>query len=297
MSTPPLPPGPPARPAYEPPPQAPRPVLPTDPRGMDRRTDARPPLPWWVVVLTVLGVLLVGAVLAVAVASALQQAATRTATTAVQETGVDEVRITGVTGGATITTDGAAPGTVDGEARTTAAWQDAEVTVERQGDVLLLEASCPGGSWPRRCEVAYDLVVDPSTDVVVDIVTGGVRADSVSGDVDVDVTTGGVVLTESGSATVDVDVTSGGVALEFVEPPTDVRVATATGGIAIALPDDGESYAVQTAVSVGGSQVDVPTDPTSQRTVVATTSIGGIDVSHGTDVPDGRAGRPGRPGG
>ncbi|WP_380166200.1 hypothetical protein [Jannaschia sp. R86511] len=130
---------------------------------------------------------------------------------------------------------------------------------------------------------------------MVDMVTGGFEADGLAGDVVVDMTTGGVLLTDSSSQQVDVQVTTGGAALEFSAAPTDVRVSTVTGGITIGLPDDGEAYAVSTDVSVGGSDVSVPTDPSSSRSVEAATTVGGIDVHTGTVDVHGESweGRPG----
>jgi len=241
----------------------------------------RPPTPWWAGLLAVLGVLAVAVTLAVVVSALVYQAATRTSEVSVDETGVRELRITGVTGGASVTTETSADGQTTGTARLTTSWNEADVRVRRQGDVLLLEAGCDDQGWPRRCEIDYDLVVDPGTDVVVDMVTGGFEADGLSGDVTVDMTTGGVMLTESSSQQVDVQVTTGGVALDFVTPPTQVRATTVTGGIAIGLPQDGETYAVSTDVSVGGSEVSVPTDPTSPRSIEASTTVGAIEVRSG----------------
>ncbi len=246
--------------------------------------------------LAVLGVLTVAVALAAAVTALVYQAATRSSEVAVDETGVRELRVTGVTGGTSVTTRDSTDGGVSGTARLTTSWNEAEVTLERQGDVLLLEADCDRQDWPRRCEIDYDLVVDPDTDVVVDLVTGGFEATGLSGDVDVDLTTGGVLLSEATSQRVDVSVTTGGVALQFVEPPTDVVVSTVTGGIGIGLPDDGEAYAVNTDVSVGGANVGVRTDPSSRRAIEAATTVGGIEVGYESVHVDMSSGDPFAPG-
>ncbi|MGJ7441931.1 hypothetical protein [Aquipuribacter sp. MA13-6] len=241
----------------------------------------RPRTPWWAGLLAVLGVLAVVATLVGVTSALVYAAATRTSEVAVAETGVRELRLTGVAGGASVTTRTSSDGEVMGTARLTTSWDEADVTVERQGDVLLLEADCDQQAWPRRCEVAFDLVVDPSTDVVVDMVTGGFEADGLSGDVAVDMVTGGVMLTAAASQQVDVQVTTGGVALDFAVAPRQVEVSTVTGGIAIGLPVDGQAYAVSTDVSVGGSDVSVPTDPSSSRSIEASTTVGGIEVRNG----------------
>lgn len=241
----------------------------------------RPRTPWWAGMLAVLGVLTVVVTVAAVVSGLVYLAATRTSEVAVDETGVRELRITGVTGSTSISTEPSPDGEVSGTARLTTSWNEADVTVERQGDVLLLDADCDGQGWPRRCDIDYDLVVDPSTDVVVDMVTGGFQAEGLGGDVTVDMVTGGVMLTESSSQQVEVDVITGGVAVDFVSPPTLLRATTVTGGIAVGLPQDGETYAISTDVSVGGEDIRVPDDPSSSRSVEASTSVGGIEVRYG----------------
>ena len=251
----------------------------------------RPPVPWWAAVLAALGVLLVAGVVAAAVGGLVVEAATRTAEQPVDETGVRTLRVEGVTGGVRLTTDGAAAGTVVGTSRVTTSWQEADVEAVRDGDELLLRVTCPDQGWPRRCEVGYDLLVDPEVDVVVDIVTGGLQARGLAGDVDVSVTAGGVMLEETTSQDVRVDVTTGGVGLAFVEPPRQVEVAATTGGVDVSVPSDGTAYAVRTSVTVGDEGVSVPEDDDADRSIVASTTVGGISIH--TDVQPGPgSGRP-----
>lgn len=239
----------------------------------------RPPTPWWAVVLAVLGVAVVVGLVGAGTTALVVQAGTREVTEQVDEQGVRTLRIVGVTGGANLVADpDADPGTITGQSRVTSTWQDAELTVSRDGDELLLQASCPDPRWPRRCDIGYDLRVDPDIDVVVDIVTGGLRAQGLAGDVDASVSAGGVLLEDMTSQRVEVDVTTGGAALGFSEAPRDVRVTTTTGGIGIGLPDDGDPWAVRTSVTVGGATVDVPTDDAAPRSIEASTTVGGIEI-------------------
>lgn len=261
------------------------------PPGPPGPPPARPPLPWWAAVLAVLGVLVVLSVVAAVVSGVVVQAATRTSSEQVDETGVRTLRIEGVTGGVSLETDEAAAGTVSGVSRTTTSWQDAQVETVRDGDELLLRATCPDQGWPRRCEVAYDLQVDPDVDVVVDIVTGGMYGRGLQGDVDVSVSAGGVLLEETRSQQVRIDVTTGGVAMGFAEPPREVEVAATTGGVDIGVPSDGTAYAVRTSVTVGDDGVSVPVDDDAARSIVASTTVGGISIH--TDVEPGPADRPG----
>ena len=257
-------------------PPPPAPPLPTPPPATQR-----PPVPWWASILAVLGVLLVLGVLTSVVAALVVESATRTVREPVQETGVRTLRIEGVTGGVDLRTDDAAAGAVTGAARVTTSWQEADLETVRDGDELVLRATCPEQGWPRRCEVAYDLQVDPDVDVVVDIVTGGLQARGLAGDVDVSVTAGGVLLRELTSQVVQVDVTTGGVAMDFTVPPREVGASATTGGIDIGLPSDGTAYAVRTSVSVGDAGVSVPVDDAARRSIVASTTVGGISIHTG----------------
>ena len=241
----------------------------------------RPPVPWWAALLSVLGVLVVLGVLSTAVAAVVVESATRTVRVPVEETGVRTLRIEGVTGGVRLRTDDAVAGTVSGTTRVTTSWQEAEVEAVRDGDELVLRATCPDQGWPRRCEVGHDLLVDPDVDVVVDIVTGGLQAQGLAGDVDVSVTAGGVLLEDLTSQVVRVDVTTGGVVMGFAVPPREVGVTATTGGIDIGLPADGAAYAVRTSVSVGDAGVSVPVDDDAGRSITASTTVGGIGIHTG----------------
>lgn len=266
------------------------------PQGPTPPPASRPPVPWWAAVLAVVGVLLVVAVVAAVVGVLVVQSATRTVRVPVAETGVRTLRIEGVTGGVDLSTDGAAAGAVSGSTRVTTSWQDADVELVRDGDELVLRATCPDQGWPRRCEVGHDLLVDPDVDVVVDIVTGGLHGTGLAGDVDVSVTAGGVMLEETASQDVRVDVTTGGVALDFRSPPREVEVTATTGGIDIVVPADGTVYAVRTSVSVGDDGVAVPVDDDADRSLVASTTVGGISIRT-ADQPGFDPGPGTRPGG
>ncbi|MFC3690414.1 hypothetical protein [Aquipuribacter hungaricus] len=259
---------------------------------------SRPPVPWWAGVLAVLGVLTVLGVVGAAVAGLVVEASTRDVTERVDETGVRTLRIEGVTGGVNLETEDAPAGTVRGSTEVTTAFQEAELTTVRDGDELVLRATCPDTGWPRRCDVGYDLVVDPDLDVVVDIVTGGLRGSGLAGDVDVSVTAGGVLLEDTRSQDVGVDVTTGGIALSFVEPPREVRLTATTGGIDVGVPDDGTAYDMRTSVTVGEVGVSLPDDDDAERSISASTTVGGISIHTGDSQygpPDSRPDRTARP--
>ncbi|MFC5380638.1 hypothetical protein [Aquipuribacter nitratireducens] len=256
--------------------QQPVPPVPPAPRPPQNR----PRVPWWAWVLTVLGVLVVVVVVGVAAAAALVAAGTREQRQVVDAEGVRELHVVGDVAGVRLRTAGAGDGEVLGDAVLTTSWVEGEVTVTREGDTLVLESECPSSGWPRRCDVGYDLVVDPEVDVDVDVATGGVDASGLAGDLTTSISAGGVSLRDATSQRVSASVTTGGVQLDFVAPPREVRVATSVGGVAVVVPDDGTAYDVSTGVSVGDAAVGITDEPGASRVLDLSATVGGIDVSY-----------------
>lgn len=250
------------------------------PTSTDTRPDARPPVPWWAGVFAVIGVLVVVVSLVVATGAVVVAASTRSTGTDISAQGVERLHLVGPTGGASIETDPDMSGRVTGTAVLTTSFREVEVDVEQDGDVLVLSAQCPRSAPFQRCEVSYELTVGPDVDLEVDIVTGGVEATGLGGEVDVTVTTGGVQLLDLTSRLVDVAVTTGGVDLVFDEAPTAVVASTTVGGVSVTVPDDGTTYDVLTSVSVGDAVVAIDTDRDARRSIEATTSVGGVSVDY-----------------
>ncbi|WP_336923989.1 hypothetical protein [Aquipuribacter sp. SD81] len=245
-----------------------------------RPPAGRPPVPWWAAVLAVLGVLVVVALVAGVVGAAVLASGTRTVRGPVEATGVRQVVVQGATGGVRVRTDGAAPGAVTGTSSLTTSWADGTVSATQDGGVLTLTVECPSQAWPRRCDVGYDLLVDPDVDLDVDLAAGGLEAEGVAGDVTASVGAGGVSLRRATSQTVDVAVSTGGASLDFAAPPRSVTASSSVGGLVVTLPDDGTAYDVTSRVSVGEAQVGVTDTPGADRVLDLTASVGGVDVQY-----------------
>lgn len=252
----------------------------TSPPSARTPTAVRPPTPWWALVLAVLSVLLVLGLLVAGVAAAAISLSTTVVREEVSADGVDELRIDVVTGGIDIRTDPSLGDRVEVSARVTTTSQETVVAQESEGGVLTLGADCPEGGWIPRCEAAFDIAMGPDTDLVVDVVTGGVTGSGLAGEVRVDVVTGGVDLSGLESQVVAVEVVTGGVDLDFATAPSSVSAQAQVGGVTVQVPDDGTAYQVTSTSGVGGEDVRVPTSSSAERVIDVSTQVGGSEVVH-----------------
>jgi hypothetical protein len=171
-------------------------------------------------------------------------------------------------------------GTGELEASVTAegTWGRPAARADRQGDTLRLTGDCGRVRLWGRCSVEYRLAVPDGVDVTVRAAAGQVQVSGIDGDLTARVNAGEVRLRDLRSQRVDASTDAGQVRAEFSTPPRDVRLRTSTGAISVTVPDDGTAYAVSASADLGAAQVDVPIDPTSERRISATTSVGAVDV-------------------
>jgi DUF4097 and DUF4098 domain-containing protein YvlB len=161
--------------------------------------------------------------------------------------------------------------------------------------VLEVEGHCPlfGSYW---CDVAYRLEVPRDVDVVINSDNDRVTVSDVDGDVQINADNGrvelvrlsGMVHAETDNGRVEGDgltsdsVTAmsdnGRVELDFADAPSFVSAETDNGSIDIALPEVEEGYNVDTQTDNGSEDVAVLDNPSSPRTVEATTDNGSITV-------------------
>ena len=168
--------------------------------------------------------------------------------------------------------------TVEVSVRAEGTWRTPTTGRSQQGGTLVLDGRCGPQVGFSRCEVRYRIAVPDGVDLELRAGAGRLAVDDVSGDVSAHTSAGEVALTDLRSRVVDARAEAGRVQVSFEEPPRQVRAAAATGAIDVTLPLDGAPYAVQARADVGGATVDVPTDPTSARTVSAVTSVGAVTV-------------------
>jgi hypothetical protein len=168
-----------------------------------------------------------------------------------------------------------------------------------EGDTLVVDMDCPTGI-PVWCSVDYQIVVPNDLDVDVrnenghltlqdldgDVKAhgdnGGVELARLSGDVDVQTLNGSV---RAGGLTVDTvraESRHGSVRLTFAEAPTTVTARTRDGAVEVVVPDDDATYRVDADSFVGSIDTPVRIDPSSERSITATTRHGSVTVRYPT---------------
>lgn len=108
--------------------------------------------------------------------------------------------------------------------------------------------------------------------------TGRIELDGVRGSVDVESTTGQLTGEDVSAGTVAAKLRSGQIDLGLTAP-RDVRAETATGTIALRVPDG--PYRVDAQAGVGSRDVRVAEDPGSDRRLALRVETGGIEVEPG----------------
>jgi hypothetical protein len=166
-----------------------------------------------------------------------------------------------------------------------------------QGDRLVLTGSCPliVNQW---CKVSYTVEVPAATTVTVSASSGGVNVSGIDGGLDLSSSAGGVTVTDVGgtvrvhssagsvhgeqlrSTDVDASSSAGSVKLSFRVAPDTVVAHSSAGSVDVELPDDATAYKVDASSSAGSENVDVRTDPTSDRTITASSSAGSVHVHY-----------------
>lgn len=162
-----------------------------------------------------------------------------------------------------------------------------------EDSVLIVRSACPAGEWV--CATSHTLVVPAEVALGGAIGSGGVFAEGLAGEVDLDVGSGGMVLVEhtgpvwavvgSGGfvgedlvGDLDITVGSGAVDASWVEPPTALLAHVSSGGVEVALPAG--SYNLSVEVASGGVEVDdaIVHDPSSPYRVELRADSGGVEV-------------------
>jgi hypothetical protein len=197
----------------------------------------------------------------------------------------DAFRVAGVrsvevsVGAGQVSVEASDSGAVEVSVRGEGTWQRPSSSRERTGDRLRLAADCGPATAFDRCRLDYVLRVPDGVDVDLTAHAGRLEVRGIDGDVRARTDAGEIELTGLRSGSVDASSDVGRVVARFVEPPSTVRATTSTGAIEVGLPASGAPYAVDAAAEVGSATVDVATDPSSSRTVVARTSVGSVVVT------------------
>jgi hypothetical protein len=155
------------------------------------------------------------------------------------------------------------------------------------GDRLILDSTCPifGSSY---CEVKYTIEVPRALNVLVRVDSGSISVSDVDGSVDVRSDSSGVELARIGGTirassdssgvtgtdlkarNVDASSDSGHVYLDFAEPPDNVVAKSDSSRVEVVVPDGSGPYNVKPATDNGDVVVEIPSDPSSNRTIEIT---------------------------
>ncbi len=110
---------------------------------------------------------------------------------------------------------------------------------------------------------------------------GGVTVDGArGGDVRLHSSGGSVNATGLAASTVDASSSGGHVELAFDTAPNNVHATSSGGHVTVTLPHTSDLYRVSVSSSGGSTHDNVRTDPTSDRTIDAHSSGGGVTVQY-----------------
>lgn len=174
-------------------------------------------------------------------------------------------------------------------------------SAEVRGDTLEVRSHCPlfpVSTWcsvDHRLAVPDDLTVrvsngngsvtvrDLESAVTVDTSNGRLDLAGIGGTLEAHSSNGSVEARSLTSDVVDARTSNGSVELAFVGTPTTVDTHTSNGSIEVVVPDDGDPYAVDVESRFTGStDTSVRTDPTTERSIAASTSNGSVTVRYPT---------------
>jgi hypothetical protein len=130
-----------------------------------------------------------------------------------------------------------------------------------------------------RCDVEFRVRVPSTTTVTVTTRAGAVKVNGLTGNVTVTTDAGVVEANRLAGDEVTVTTQAGATSLEFVEPPTSVKVSTQLGAVDVRLPS-GTAYAVDVATGVGASDVSVQRDAASAHRIQIKTEVGAVKVKN-----------------
>jgi len=181
--------------------------------------------------------------------------------------------------------------TAERELRGTAA-QDGNATWSLHGDTLTIRVDCSG--LVLSCESEHRVRIPEDVELTVTGTGGAVQLKGLTGDVTARLghdgtlrvvrpagrlrlysTGGDITVTDARSARVQAMTSGdGNIDLGFAAPPTRVEVRAA-GSVGITLPPGGETYRIDAPGS------DVPSDPGSDRVIVAHAADGAVTIRKG----------------
>ncbi len=170
--------------------------------------------------------------------------------------------------------------TVRSSAETTWTLRAPVVRSERSGDAVVVEALCSSGPLGLASGTELTVEVPTGMDVEAKSAAGSVRAEQLTGDLQLSSQAGSITGSDLRTTDVDASTAAGRVRLDFAVAPEQVRATSQAGGVEVLVPDDDAAYRVDASTNAGSTRVDVPTDPGGPRAITARTSAGSVTVAY-----------------
>jgi len=163
--------------------------------------------------------------------------------------------------------------------RVSSLWSQSASSVDVSDGTLSATGGCESTLFMSSCAVNYTILVPESsvTEIEARTTAGQIEIDGSSAEVNAETTAGEIRLIDYSGLSAALTTTAGGVTVEAVTPPETLTVETTAGGVDITVPDAG--YRVVTDTTVGNVDVAVDQDSESDRSIVVSTTAGGITIS------------------
>jgi hypothetical protein len=163
----------------------------------------------------------------------------------------------------------------------TATWsmRAPRLTQQLDGDRLVVRSSCSFG-FGLGCSGRLRLDVPAGVDLRVHSSAGAVRADGLSGALDLSTSAGSVRATNLASSDVRASSSAGSVTVELAIEPTRVAASSSAGSVTVLVPQGTATYRVSAKTSAGSENVDVRTDPAADRVIDVHSSAGSVRVGY-----------------
>jgi hypothetical protein len=112
----------------------------------------------------------------------------------------------------------------------------------------------------------------------IKVASGSTHMEDVTGPVKITSASGSITGTRLGVPEFTARLASGRTDVDFALPPQLVTVVASSGAVTLRLPATEGAYGVEIQTASGAEEIQVPTDPASERRVTVSTSSGKVEV-------------------
>lgn len=146
--------------------------------------------------------------------------------------------------------------------------------------VLTVRARCPAGNSTFECRTDLTLEVPTSAAVTIRTGAGNAVARAVAGELRMKAGAGNLTAEDVRAPTVDASCGAGNIEIEAGPSTSGITANTGVGNVTVQVAAD-TPYRVRARSTLGRSQVDVPNDQGSSRSIEASSAVGNVTVSTG----------------